>query len=93
MTTITLEVLSDAIPEIAEPYNVFIMSVETLSANIATSGAATIDPTSSIATVTIRASNNPHGVVEFHMDSLNATTDESAVLYLTVIREFGLIGN
>lgn len=93
MTTITLEVLTDATPEISELYNVNILSVQTLSADIDRSGAATIDPVSSTATVTIAASNNPHGIVEFHINSLNVTTDESAMLYLTIIREFGSIGN
>ena len=69
------------------------MSVQTLSADIVSDGAATIDPMSNTATVTIRASNNPHGIVEFQMNSLNVTTDESVMLDLTIIREFGLIGN
>jgi len=93
MTTITLEVLNDATSEIAELYTVNIQSVETLSADIASSGAAILDQTSSTATVTIRASNNPHGIVEFQTSSLNVTTDESSMLDLTIIREFGLIGN
>ena len=67
--------------------------METLSADIASTGGATLDQTANIATITIRASNNPHGIVEFQMNSLNVTTDESAMLNLTIIREFGLIGN
>lgn len=67
--------------------------METLSADIASTGAATLDQTANIATITIRASNNPHGIVEFQMNSLNVMTDESAMLSLTIIREFGLIGN
>lgn len=93
MTTITLEVLIDATPEITEPYIISIQSVQTLSADIASSGAAILDQTSSTATVTIRASNDPHGIVEFQMSSLNVTTDESSILDLTIIREFGSIGN
>ena len=93
MTTITLEVLNDTTPEIAEPYNVNLVTVQTLSLDIASTGVATIDQMSDTATITIRASNNPHGVVEFQMNSLNVTTDESAMLELTIIREFGLIGN
>lgn len=66
--------------------------MDTLSADIAATGAATIGQ-ANVATVTIRASNNPHGIVEFLMSSLNVTTDESAMLDLTIIREFGLLGN
>ena len=69
------------------------MSVLTLSADIASTGAATIDQMSDTATVTIGASNNPHGIVELQMNSLNVTTDESTMLDLTIIREFGSIGN
>ena len=88
-----MEVLNDATPEVAEPFNVNIVSVQTLSADIVDNGAATIDPMSNTATITIRASNNPHGIVEFQVNSLNVTTDESVILDLTIIREFGLIGN
>lgn len=69
------------------------MSVQTLSVDIVGDGAATIDPMSNTATITIGASNNPHGIVEFQINSLDVTTDESMMLDLTIIREFGLIGN
>ena len=65
----------------------------TLSADIPSTGAATIDQLSDTATVTIRASNNPHGIVELQMNSLNVTIDESTMLDLTIVREFGSIGN
>jgi len=81
-------------PEISEPYTVNITSVETLSTDISSSdGAATLDQTSSTATITIRASNNPHGIVELQASSLDIITDESSTLELTLVRMFGTIGN
>ena len=93
-TSIILEVLTDAMPEISEPYTVTIMSVETLSTDISsTDGVAILDQTSTTATITIRASNNPHGIIELQASSLDIVTDESAVLELTLVRMFGMIGN
>ena len=92
-TSVILQVLADATPEIPEPYTVNITSVETLSTDISSrDGVAILDQTSSTATITIRASDNPHGIVEFQSSSLDVLTDESAMLELTIIRTFGTIG-
>ena len=42
------------------------------------------------ATITVRASDNPHGVVEFQAVSVSA--DESSPAQLTIVRQFGTIG-
>ena len=93
-TSIILDVLADSMPEISEPYTVNIMSVETLSTDISSSdGVAVLDQTSITATITIRASNNPHGIIEFQASSLDIVTDESTTLELTLVRMFGTIGS
>ena len=42
------------------------------------------------ATITVRASDNPHGVVEFQ--AVSVSTDESSPAQLTIVRQFGTIG-
>ena len=42
------------------------------------------------ATITVRASDNPHGVVEFQV--MSVSTDESSPAQLTIVRQFGTIG-
>ena len=42
------------------------------------------------ATITVRASDDPHGVVEFQ--AVSVSTDESSPARLTIVRQFGTIG-
>ena len=55
-------------------------------------GRAELDSDATMATITLRASNNPHGVVEFLELSVEAESEESSPVLLTVVREFGSIG-
>ena len=87
-----LEVAPDATPEIEERYTLTLIDVRTTTEDIAPSGAATLDPLATMATISIRASNNPHGVVEFQSSSLFVTIEEAAFLQLTLVRQFGLFG-
>ena len=40
----------------------------------------------------MRASDNPHGVVEFQATSVFVSTEETSSLELTIIRQFGTFG-
>lgn len=93
-TVIVVDVRADATPELAERYTLTLTEVRTVSDRIASgSGAATLDPQASTATITIRASNTPHGEVDFQDSSLFITTDEGLAPQFTIIRQFGTFGN
>lgn len=87
-----IDVRADAIPEVSEPYTLNITSVETLSPDISPTGHAILDPLGAMATITIQASDNPHGVVEFQAASADVSSGESTPVELTLVREFGRIG-
>ena len=81
-------------PELAERYTLTLLQVRTISDFISSeSGAAALDPQASTATITIRASNNPHGEVAFQASSLVISTQEDSTPQLTIIRQFGTFGN
>ena len=64
------------------------------STGIGITGAATIDPLYSSASITVAGSNNPHGVVQFGANSLNVRVNEdSGKIYITIDRKFGAIGS
>ena len=70
-----------------------LIATRTLSDNISPPGHATLDPQAAMATVTIRASNNPHGVLEFQPPLLPVRVGESQLVgQITVIRQFGSFG-
>ena len=93
MTTIEVTVRPDTTPELAERYTLSLVQVRTISDSIASgSGAASLDLQRSTATITIRASNNPHGEVDFQAGSLSVTTDEGSTPQFTIIRQFGSFG-
>ncbi len=93
MTFIQVEVQTDATPELAERYTLTLLRVRTISDAISSgSGAATLNSQAAMATITIRASNNPHGEVDFQDSSLFVTTEEGLALQLTIIRQFGTFG-
>lgn len=86
-------VRADATPELAERYTLTLVEVRTISDTISSgSGAATLDPQASTATITIRASNNPHGEVAFQDSSLSVTAQEGESPQFTIIRQFGTFG-
>lgn len=62
-------------------------------AGIGPSGAAIIDPLLQTASITIKGSNDPHGVIQFSQNSLRVRTEEANhVVNLQVDRKFGAIG-
>ena len=85
-------VSADSTPETAETYALTLVSIETQSPDISSPGFAVLDPQASTATITIRASNSPHGVVEFQSASQSVESDESFHTELTIIRQFGTFG-
>ena len=92
-TVIQVEVRADATPELAERHLLSLLQVRTLSDFIAPgSGAAILDPQASMATLTIRASDNPHGEVAFQNASLFTDIQEGLAQQLTIIRQFGTFG-
>ena len=90
---ISLLVRSDATPELEERFILTLDSVSTFSSVISSSaGAASLDPQARTADISIRASNNPHGQVDFQTSSLSVTVGEGLSQQLTVIRQFGSFG-
>ena len=82
-------VLADKLPEIAELFTLRLEQAMPLSSNI---GMAVLDPLGTTATLTVQASDNPHGVVQFQPESATLSTDETDQGSLTIIRTFGTIG-
>jgi len=90
---IYLLVRSDATPELEERFTLTLVSVSTFSDNISSSaGAASLDPQASTADISISASNNPHGQVDFQTSSLSLSLGEGLSQQLTIIRQFGSFG-
>ena len=83
---------ADSAPELAEEYLLSLTAVETLSEDISELGRAQLDSDASMATISLRASDNPHGVVEFQELSVEAESSESSPVVLAIVREFGTIG-
>ena len=81
---------ADGTPELAEVYSLSLTAVRTVSDDISEMGIAEFDSLATMATLTVRASDNPHGVVEFQ--TVQAQSEESSPVTLTVVREFGMIG-
>ncbi len=93
MTTISVVVRSDATPELAEGFTLTLTTARTLSSIISSGGGeAIIETEGSTATITIGASNNPHGQVSFLTNSLLIMTEEGATPQLTIVRQFGAFG-
>lgn len=91
MTSLKTRVLKDNTSEADEQFQVILRNPVTLG--VSSTGAAEIDNRISTATVTIAASNEPHGVLEFQQSSRSVTVKENEnVLELSVARLFGNIG-
>ena len=55
-------------------------------------GDAILDTNGNVAVITIRASDDPYGVVEILSFSQSVIVDESSPAIVTVVRNFGSIG-
>ena len=88
---IFLEVISDVIPEPDEVFKVKLTSIETTG--LSQSGKAILDKSASIATLSLGASDNPHGLVEFSLgESPYRVRENVGQLQLTIVRHFGKMG-
>lgn len=75
MSTITLTVLSDVIPEVAERVIITLTQVSTTGIQDPKRGAI-IDPKRAKAVLTILPNDSPYGIVGWHMDSLSVKVAE-----------------
>ncbi|KAJ7335780.1 hypothetical protein JRQ81_013721, partial [Phrynocephalus forsythii] len=96
LTTITLTVLADVIPEAAETVVITLTHVSTVGVQDPNNG-ATIDQNRAKAILRILPSDSPYGVVGWHADSLLVKVaepeDESAIVTLHILREQGFVGD
>ena len=91
MTTISTWVPADNTSEIDEQFQVVLRNPVT--SGISKTGSAQIDDLTGTATITIGASNEPHGVVEFQQSSRRVTVSENKKIWeLSVARLYGNIG-
>eukprot|EP00118_Oscarella_pearsei_P022727 m.265821 g.265821 ORF g.265821 m.265821 type:complete len:6112 (+) comp40493_c2_seq23:779-19114(+) len=90
-SVISLKVRTDSTPELAEVFTLELYNITTTG--VSATGAATFDPSGTTASLTISASNDPHGTIQFSSGSLKVTTAEgNKSLSLTLVRQFGSIG-
>lgn len=89
---ITFVVVEDLMPELSERYTLTLTAVRTISADVSPNGYALLSDTNTMATITIAASNSPHGVIEFQQGATMLNISETTTTRLTIIREFGTIG-
>lgn len=88
---ISFQVRPDSKPE---PDEIFIITLSNITTyEIAASGAAELIPDKISATLSVRASDEPHGVVEFQSGSrLFSTEEANKTITLVVTRLYGTIG-
>ena len=78
-------------PEPDEVFKVKLTSITTTG--LSNSGAAILDKSASIATLSLGASDNPHGLVEFSLgESPYRVREDIGFLRLTIVRHFGKMG-
>ena len=85
-----LQVSADGTPELSEVYSLSLTAVRTVSNDISQMGIAELNSLATMGTLTVQASDNPHGVVEFQETSVSS--EESSPTILTLVREFGAVG-
>ena len=88
--TIDLTVRNDSTPETHEVFVVELSNIQTF--DIASTGQATFIPGKTTATVSISASDRPHGVIELEAGSRLVDRTDEKNFTLTVSRLFGNIG-
>ncbi|NXF10740.1 GPR98 protein, partial [Smithornis capensis] len=97
LSTITLTILADSVAELSETVEITLTHVTTVDVQDITKGAV-IDPERARAVLTILPSDSPHGVIEWHIESLFVKTTEpegqmsSTTLTLQIVREQGFVG-
>lgn len=89
-TSIHLSVRNDSTPETYEVFLVHLNNLQTFG--IASAGHATFIQGTTTATISISASDRPHGVIELEAGSRMVTRNDEKNFTLTVSRLFGNIG-
>ncbi|NWX37327.1 GPR98 protein, partial [Notiomystis cincta] len=98
LSTITLTILADSVAELSERVEVTLTQVTTMDVQDTTKGAI-IDPERARAVLSILPSDSPHGVIEWHMESLFVKITEpegksnSTTVTLQIVREQGFVGD
>ncbi|XP_036063369.1 adhesion G-protein coupled receptor V1 [Onychomys torridus] len=96
LSTITLTVLADDLPELSEVVIVRLTQIVTEGVEDP-SKAATVDENRSKSVLTILPSDSPYGVVGWHTDSLFTRvpepTENITILQLHIVRDRGLFGD
>lgn len=89
-TSIILTIRNDSSPETHEVFVVRLSNIQTFG--VASTGHASFFPGKTTATISISASDRPHGVVELESGSRRVTRQDEKNFTLTVSRLFGKIG-
>ncbi|KAJ6669788.1 hypothetical protein lerEdw1_000337 [Lerista edwardsae] len=96
LSTVTLTVLADVIPEVAETVIITLTNVSTVGIQDSKRG-ATIDPNRAKAVLTILPNDSPYGIVGWDMDSVFVKVAEpeekSTFVTLHILREQGFVGD
>ncbi|XP_018414734.1 PREDICTED: G-protein coupled receptor 98, partial [Nanorana parkeri] len=96
LTTITVTVLADSIPEMAETVMVILTKATTMNIKDPNKGAI-LDPSRSRAVLTILPNDSPHGIVGWHVNSSSVKVNEpegnATIITLQVTREQGFVGD
>ncbi|NWV26847.1 GPR98 protein, partial [Origma solitaria] len=98
LSTITLTILADSVAELSEAVEITLTRVATVGVQDTTKGAV-IDPKRARAVLSILPSDSPHGVIEWHMESLFVKITEpegqgnSTTVTLQIVREQGFVGD
>ncbi|XP_026994314.2 adhesion G-protein coupled receptor V1 isoform X1 [Tachysurus fulvidraco] len=93
---ISLTVLADSVPEVAEKVDIMLTDITTVGVTDP-SIRAVIDPQRSRAEITIKANGSPYGVIGWHLDSQYFITSEPprspTNITLSIVRDQGASGN
>ncbi|XP_053910929.1 adhesion G-protein coupled receptor V1 [Cuculus canorus] len=90
--TLYVHLLDDHIPEEKEEYQIILFNIKT--EGVASSGAAVLDSQGYEAVLTVEASDEPHGVLNFASPSrVVLTPEENKTVQLFISREFGSLGD
>ncbi|XP_043920117.1 adhesion G-protein coupled receptor V1 [Protopterus annectens] len=97
LSTISLTVLDDKIPEMAETVSITLISIATLGIRDPSRGAV-IDTKRNTAVLTILPNDSPYGVIGWHTDSLFVRVKEpdgitALNVSLRIVREQGFVGD
>ncbi|NXH80376.1 GPR98 protein, partial [Edolisoma coerulescens] len=98
LSTITLTIFADSVAELSETVEITLTHVTTVGVQDTTKGAV-IDPERARAVLSILPNDSPHGVIEWHMESLFVKITEpegksnSTTVTLQIVREQGFVGD